>query len=126
MPAPIINIANTNISFGTCDLGTTYGQIEDAELQRTAEELGIPDCHGGFQGYLLMNPGYTFTFTAIIPASAELPELGDAIAFPHGGVIGNITDFTENWTKGPRKISVTAKNWDSIGSNPAVTALPAA
>lgn len=123
MPTNVTNIGNNNVLFGTCDLGTTYGQVETASLERAAEELGIPDCNGGFQAYLLMNPFYKFVFTAIVPANAELPDLGDPLTFPRGGVIGNILNYTENWDKGVRKLEVTAQQWDSMGSNPTVTAM---
>lgn len=129
MPSPvaITNIGGASIHFGTCELGSTFGQVESASLQRTVEELGIPDCFGGFQAYLLMNPGYEFQLTAIFPSTAALPTDGEAITFPGADVIGNVINWSLNWEqKGQRKISITAKQWESIGSNPAVSTLNAA
>jgi hypothetical protein len=126
MPSPIKNIGGASINFGTCELGTVFGQVESASLKRVVEELGIPDCFGGFQSYLLMNPGYEFELTAIFPSTATLPVEGDPIAFPLAGVIGNIITWSLAWEqKGQRKLQITAKQWDSIGSNPAVTTLAA-
>lgn len=127
MSSPIKNIGGASISFGTCELGTTFGQVESASLKRVVEEMGIPDCFGGFQAYLLMNPGYEFELTAIFPAAAALPVEGDPITFPGAGVIGNIITWSLAWEqKGQRKLQISAKHWDSIGSNPAVTTLNAA
>jgi hypothetical protein len=126
MPSTIKNIGGSSISFGTCELGTTFGQVESASLKRVVEELGIPDCFGGFQAYLLMNPGYEFELTAIFPATSTLPVEGDPITFPGAAVIGNIITWSLAWEqKGQRKLQITAKQWDSIGSNPAVTTLAA-
>jgi hypothetical protein len=124
MSSPIKNIGGASISFGTCELGTTFGQVESASLKRVVEEMGIPDCFGGFQAYLLMNPGYEFELTAIFPSTAALPVEGDPITFPGAGVIGNIITWSLAWEqKGQRKLQISAKHWDSIGSNPAVTTL---
>lgn len=121
MPAPIAALGNQSVSFGTCELGSVFGQIEQASLDRTVEELGIPDCFGGFQSYLLLNPGYTFEATAIFPSTGALPTDGEAIAFPAAGVTGNIITWKVTWeSKGHRKIQFTAKQWDSMGSNPTV------
>lgn len=121
----VINIGNAALGFGTVELGSTFGQIESGSLERTIEEIGVPDGFGGFQAYLLANPGFTLQFTAIFPSNGSLPGDGESIAFPNG-VTGNVINWTLNWeAKGNRKITVTAKQWASIGSNPAVgTLLP--
>lgn len=125
MPAPTKNIGNAAIGFGTVEIAQTFGQVETASLERTIEELGIPDGFGGFQAYLLFNPGYQLQVSAIFPATAEFPADAEAIAFPNG-VTGNIINWTVNWTsKDSRKITFTAKQWESIGSNPAVGTMTA-
>lgn len=127
MPSSIKVIGNQSINFGTCELAGTFGQVEQASLERTVEELGIPDCFGGLQSMLLLNPGYTFQFTAIFPSTAALPTDGEAIAFPEAEVTGNIINWTMNWEqKGQRKITITAKQWASMGSNPTLGTLNAA
>jgi len=124
MPTSITNIGNAAIAFGTVELGSTFGQVESGSLERTIEEIGIPDNFGGFQSYLLHNPGFTLQFTAIFPTTAALPTDGEPMAFPEAGVTGNVINYTVNWeSKGQRKISVTAKQWSSIGSNPTVGTL---
>lgn len=124
MYANVTNIANAGISFGTVELGTTFGQVESGSLQRLLEEIDVPDNFGGIQAHLLANPGYQFQFTAIFPATSELPVDGEPVAFPDANVVGNITGWTVNYTnKDVRKITITAKQWASIGSNPAVGVL---
>jgi hypothetical protein len=126
MSAIVTNIGNAAVSFGTVEIAQTFGQVESASLERALEELGIPDNFGGFQAYLLINPGYVLQFSAIFPTTAELPADGEPIAFPLAGVTGNITTWTLNWEqKGVRKITVHAKQWASLGSNPAVGTLTA-
>jgi|GEM_PF-2908567 len=126
MSAIVTNIGNVAVLFGTVDFGTTFGQVESASLERTIEEIGIPDNFGGFQAWLLVNPGYTLQFTAIFPSTGDLPTDGQPIAFPYAGVTGNITNWTLNSeAKGSRKITVHARQWASIGSNPAVGTLVA-
>lgn len=123
-PATITNIGGASISFGTCELGQTFGQVESASLKRVVEELGIPDCFGGLQAMLLLNPGYEFEFTAIFPSTAALPTDGEAISFPGANVTGNVITWSLQWEqKGQRKIQVTAKQWASIGSNPSVSTI---
>ncbi|MHB1079819.1 MAG: hypothetical protein ACYC67_10470 [Prosthecobacter sp.] len=126
MSAPVTNIGNVAVAFGTVEIGTTFGQVESASLEATIEELGVPDNFGGFQGYLLINPGFKLQFSAIFPTTAELPVHGEPIAFPAAGVVGNVINYTVNWEqKGNRKITVQAQQWASIGSNPVVGTLVA-
>lgn len=121
--SPVVNIGNAALGFGTVELGSTFGQVESGSLERTIEEIGVPDGFGGFQAFLLANPGYVLQFTAIFPSTGTLPVDGEPIAFPNG-VTGNVTTWTLNWeAKGNRKITVTAKQWASIGSNPTVGTL---
>ena len=125
MSAPVKNIGNAQINFGTFECGSVFGTLEQASLERTMEELGVPDDFGGFQAYLLANPGYTFQFTAIFRSGGGLPQDGEPIAFPNG-VTGNMTTWTKNWeSKGQVKMTGTAKYWESIGSNPTVGTLTA-
>lgn len=124
MPAPIINIGGADISFGTVEVAQTFGTVDSATLERTIEELGIPDGFGGFLAYLLMNPGYKFTLVAFFPASGPLPVDGEPLAFADAGVTGNILNWTVNReSKGQRKITINAAYWQSIGSNPTVTTI---
>lgn len=124
MPSSVPNIGNASINFGTCVIGNVYGQVESASLERTAEEVGIPDCNGSLQAMLLVNPGFTFNLSAIFPSTGALPVLGEAVAFPEANVTGNVMSFTVNWSnREARKITLTAKYWDSIGTNPTVGTL---
>ena len=124
MPAPITNIGGADISFGTVEVAQTFGTVDSATLERTIEELSIPDGFGGFLAHLLMNPGYKFTLTAFFPSTGTLPADGEPLVFPDAGVTGNILNWTLNYeSKSQRKITINAAQWASIGSNPTVTTM---
>jgi hypothetical protein len=112
-------IGNQDLSYGTCVLGSTFGKINDADLQRLADQEVIPDCCGGVLAVLLRNPRYEFKFTAKFPASGTLPTLAQTISFPVAGVAGQIIKFGRKWTEnGVHMIDIEATSWDSLGSEP--------
>jgi len=121
MPSPITNIGNQNISFGTVEIDQQFGTVEQASLDEFVTEYELPDAAGAIKGLLLLNPGLEFKLTAMFDATVEKPARGAAIAFPGGGVIGNVMTCSVKWgNRDQRKLEVTAKYWESIGSNPTV------
>jgi hypothetical protein len=120
MPA-IPSIGNQDISFGTVEVLQTYGTVEQASLDEFQTEHEIPDTAGGIQALLLLNPGLEFKFTAYFKASMEKPARGTPIVFPYANVTGNVMGSSIKWeSKTQRKIEITAKYWESMGSNPTV------
>lgn len=120
MPS-IPNIGNQNVSFGTVECGNAFGTVEQASLNEFQNEYEIPDAAGGIQALLLTNPGLEFTFTAMFTTDVEKPARGTAIQFPGAGVIGNVISSNITWAnREQRKIQITAKYWESMGSNPTV------
>lgn len=114
-------IGNQNLLFGTCQLGSTWGTIEDADEKLTADLEEIMDCCGGTQAVLLKNEKYELDITVTLAADAVLPELGDDIAFPTAGITGQITERGRKWSQGGVvKMSVKAFHWKSLGSEPQV------
>lgn len=121
MPIPIKTIGNQDVSFGTVEVDQSFGTVEQASLDDFVTEYEVPDAAGGIQSLLLTNPGLEFKFTAQFSNSVEKPAKGTPIAFPNAGVIGNVITSNIAWEgKGQRKISITAKYWESMGSNPTV------
>lgn len=121
MNNPITTIGNQQVSFGTVEITQEFGTVEQASLNEFMTEYEIPDAAGGIQSFLLTNPGEEFTFSAFFSAAFEKPARGTPVAFPLGGVIGNVMKSDITWEgKGSRKISITAKYWESMGSNPTV------
>lgn len=118
---PILAIGNQAISFGTVEIDQSFGTVEQASLTDFMTEYEIPDAAGGIQSILITNPGLEFKFTALFTNSQEKPAKGTPIAFPYANVTGNVMQSDITWEgKGQRKIAITAKYWESIGSNPTV------
>lgn len=117
-------IGNSDHVFGTCELGNAWGEVEQASLQRVADEEGIEDCGGAFLAYLLTNPRYELEFTALFPTTVTLPDFGASITFPVPGenIVGQALGWTVEWEKkGTRKLKIRATHWDSLGNSPTVT-----
>ena len=120
-PLPITTIGTQQVAFGTVEINQSFGTVEQASLNDFVTEYEIPDAAGGIQALLLLNPGLEFKFTAMFTTDVEKPARGTPIAFPQGGVIGNILTAEITWEgKGQRKIAINAKYWESMGSNPTV------
>jgi len=118
---PILAIGNQAVSFGTIEIDQSFGTVEQASLDQFMTEYEIPDAAGGIQSLLITNPGLEFKFTAQFTSNTEVPAKGTALAFPGAGVIGNVMNANLKWEgKGQKKIEITAKYWESMGSNPTV------
>lgn len=121
MPPPIKTIGNQDVSFGTVEVDQSFGTVEQASLDEFMTEYEIPDAAGGVQSVLLTNPGLEFKFTAQFSNNVDKPAKGTPITFPYANVIGSVMSSNITWEgKGQRKIAITAKYWESMGSNPTV------
>ena len=121
MAGTITVIGNQSLLFGTCQLGNTWGTIEDADEKLTADLEEIMDCCGGTQAVLLKNEKYELDMTITLSSTATLPELGEDITFPTAGITGQITERGRKWSQGGVvKMSIKAFHWKSLGSEPQV------
>lgn len=126
MAGSIKVLGNASLGFGTCELGTTFGQIEDGSLTLTGDIETIPDCCGGLQSVLLTNERYELEFNVILNSGATLPTRGQGIVFPVSGIAGSVLEWTVKWTAGKSKmLSIKATHWASLGSGAGSTAGPA-
>lgn len=117
----ITTIGNQQVSFGTVEVTQEFGTVEQASLDDFVTEYEIPDAAGGIQSLLLHNPGLEFKFSAFFSAAFEKPARGTPVVFPYANVVGSVMTANITWDpKGQRKISITAKYWESMGSNPTV------
>lgn len=109
-------IGDENVVFGTCALGTTYGEISSFNLTRTADLEEIENCVGGLKAAILRKPRFEMEIEALFDSSGTLPELGGAITLPLAGVVARITgDIAIKWEKtGGRMLSFKASHWDSM------------
>ena len=117
-------IGNQNHVFGTVELGNAWGEIDQASLQRVADEEGIEDAGGALLTMLLTNPRYELEFTALFPTTVTQPDFGDSITMPvpNDTIVGQCLGFTIEWEKkGTRKLKIRATHWDSLGNAPSVT-----
>jgi len=121
MSVPIKAIGNQSLLFGTCMLGSTWGQIESADEKLLADLEFIKDCCGGNQTVLLTNERYELSLTVILSSAATPPELAEDVSFPTAGITGQITERGRKWEAGGVvKMEIKAFHWKSMGSDPAV------
>lgn len=109
-------IGDENVIFGTCALGTTYGEISTFNLTRTADLEEIENCVGGLKAAILRKPRFEMEIEALFDDTVTLPELGGSITLPIAGVVARITgDIQVKWEKtGGRMLSFKASHWDSM------------
>lgn len=122
MASTIKVIGNQNLLFGTCQIGETWGQVEDADETLQGDIDKIADCCGGTQAVLIKDERFELKITVILSSLATPPELGDDITFPTVGITGQILKRGKKWKAGDAvKMDVEATHWKSMGSTPAVT-----
>ena len=113
----------TDIIYGTCEVDGTFGTVISSSVKLATDEQAFEDCRGNTEMVLLRN----ITYTADIEAywdTGDYPSIGDAITFPDVGMTGNVTGADGKRAQADRrKISITAKVWLSMGSDPTVTQL---
>lgn len=121
MSYPVKAVGNLNLLFGTVQLGTTYGQVEDASEDLSANIENILDGDGNTQAVIFKDEKYELDMTVILSSTAVLPGLTDDITFPSAGVTGQITGVGRSWSAGGMvKLKLKASHWKSLGSDPAV------
>lgn len=111
-----ILIGDENVIFGTCALGSTYGEVTSFNLTRTADLEEIENCVGGLKAAILRKPRFEMEIETIFDASVTLPELGGSFTLPIVGLRARITgDIKIGWTNtGARSLSFKASHWDSM------------
>jgi hypothetical protein len=118
-----ILIGDEDVVFGTCMLGTTFGEIMKCDLDRSANEIEIERGTGGLLALILANPKFALDLETVFTDDVTPPELGQSITFPLAGVAGRVLSVKPGWTnKGSRMLSIKAAHWDSMnvaGANPA-------
>lgn len=121
MSYPNKAIGNLNLIYGTCMLGSTWGQIDDASEELIADLETIKDCCNNTQTVILSDERYELEMTVMLSSTATLPELADDISFPTAGITGQITQRGRKWEAGGVvKMTVKASHWKSLGNEPAV------
>lgn len=115
IPGTIL-LGDENVIFGTCALGTAYGEIVSFNLLRTADLQEIENCVGGLKAAILTKPRFEMEIEALFDDSVTLPELGGSITLPIAGLIARITgDIAVKWSNnGARMLSFKASHWDSM------------
>lgn len=123
-------IGNADLIMGTVDImGQYYGQVEQASIELTGDEEGVPDDSGGFQAFILSNDQYKVSVTTIVPKSVPMPTRGARVDVPALGVACSVLNWRQERQAGkPAKLIMTLSHWFSIGGalgvGPTVTTLP--
>lgn len=113
--ARAVSLGLPDLVLGTCMLGSTYGEIMNAEVKRTADRELLEDCNGDLLAAIYRNPRFELTLETLLNASVTIPGIGDAITIPILGSSGRVDDATVKWAnKTHRKLSVTATAFDSL------------
>jgi hypothetical protein len=116
-------IGDEDVVFGTCMLGTVFGEIMKCDLDRSGNEIEIEKGTGGLLALIIANPKFALDLETVFTDAVTPPELGQSITFPLAGVTGRILSVKPGWTnKGSRMLSIKAAYWDSMdveGTNPA-------
>ena len=109
---------DNTLVLGTCALGSTYGQVKSAELDRSADVKEIKNCKGGLRAALLMNPKTVLNMTTIFESSGTLPQIGQPITLPLISIQGIVTNVKVKWSEdGEREIDISATGWDALSGD---------
>lgn len=111
----LILAANSNYVFGTCMLGTTFGQVKSATCKKTADYESILKCDGGLKAFLIKNPRFELQLETLYDNDVTAPTFGDAVTFPIGAITGYVSgDIEIKWDEnGGRMLSFPATAWDN-------------
>lgn len=115
----VLNEAET-IVWGTCMLGTTYGEIISCSVSREFNTQEIMNCVGGLAAFIMNNPRFEMTIEARMDSDVTAPGPGDQILFPIPAVYGRVMPgVTINWEQnGARRLSIPATFWDELSGAP--------
>lgn len=110
-----ILLGDDAVVWGTVALGTSFGQVKTATLDRDASQQEIMNNQGALRALLLTNPKFSLSFTAVFDSGVTAPGLGESASFPLAGVSGRVLNAKVNWTEnGVRELAVEASYWDSM------------
>lgn len=120
----IIADSPDNIVFGTCMLGSTYGQVESAQIKRGSDLEELKGCGNKLLAAIMSNFNFELTMKVLFTTDVDPPDLGELIDFPLAGIQGRIVPSIDiDWENaGQRMMSITAKSWDVLGTNGAGSA----
>lgn len=112
----LLLIGDNSIVFGTCMLGSTFGQVKSATLKRTADKDLLNNCKGNLRAAILKNARFELTLKTVFDDSVDPPGLGDEITLPLVGLTARVMEVPIEWTEGgERMLSIDATRWDSLG-----------
>lgn len=108
-----------NIIFGTCMIGTSYGQVESATVKRAGDVEELKACGNKLLAAIISNTHFELTLKTLFTADVTPPGLAELIDFPLAGVTGRILPPIDiEWEKaGQRMLSITAKSWDCLSED---------
>lgn len=105
----------SKLLFGTVQLGTTWGMIKSASIQRTGQLDELLDNRGNLRAALLRNPQTTLNMTVTWEKSQPGPTLGSQVTIPFMGIQGMVVDMTAQWEEaGFRSLQMTVRGWDTL------------
>ena len=115
----LLVIGDNTIAFGTCMLGTAFGQVKSATLKRTADRDLLNNCMGNLRAAILKNARFELTLKTVFDLEIDPPGLGDLITLPlvGAGISARVMDVQVDWSEGgERELSIDASRWDSLGN----------
>lgn len=101
--------------FGTCMLGSAFGQVKSATCKRTADFESVLKCDGGLKAFLIKNPRFELQLETLYDSDVAAPTFGDTVTFPVGSITGYVSGEIEiKWDEnGGRMLSFPATSWDT-------------
>jgi hypothetical protein len=115
-------VLGDQLIFGTCMLGSAFGQIKTASLKRTADRELIANCHGNLRAVLLKNPRFELVLKTVFDSTVTAPGLMEEITLPLVAVTARIMDVSVEWDEnGERMLSIEASHWDALAAASAYT-----
>lgn len=108
-------IGDDAVVWGTAMLGTAFGQVKSASLDRNADQQQILNGNTTLRALILTNPRTALSLTTTFDEDVTAPGLGEEVSFPLVGVTGRITSVKPAWSEnGARELQIEASHWDSL------------
>lgn len=126
MPTPLNQtlIGGDTILYGTCEVTQGYGIVASCSVKKTADVEPFLNCRGNPRLVLLSNIRMELQLEVEFDEDVGVPALGDSIAFPEVGVVGQVLEAEVKWErKGLKMMTISATHWLDIGDAPVVTEL---
>ena len=110
----LLALGDNSVAFGTCMLGTSFGQVKSASLKRANDRKLIAACQGSLRAAVMANARFELTLKTIFDGDVTAPGLGEEITFPLAGVAGRVMDVSVDWNEdGERELTIDATSWDA-------------